>query len=106
MSAFRSDDPGLQPRLTPRPADDAAFLKGCWKASPASRALGYRRLAELGAQPLRALRTVGGGAANPTWTAIRKRHVPVPFVAALSEEAAVGAALLALQGAAREGMIA
>ena len=27
---FPVNDPGLQPRLTPRPDDDAAFLQGVW----------------------------------------------------------------------------
>ena len=36
-------------------------------------ALGYRRLAELGAPRLKILRTVGGGAANRVWSALRRR---------------------------------
>ena len=48
------------------------------------------------------MRSVGGGAKNAAWTAIRQRKLGVPFLAALSEEAAAGAARLALAGA-REG---
>ena len=94
---FPVSDPALAPRMTPRPADDAEFLKGLLEGIASVESLGYRRLSELGAPPLRAIRTVGGGAGNPAWTAIRQRTMPVPFLPALSEEAAMGAALLALR---------
>jgi sugar (pentulose or hexulose) kinase len=42
------------------------------------------------------VRTVGGGAANRAWTAIRARRLGVPMPEPLSGEAAFGAALLAL----------
>ncbi len=102
---FPVNDPDLAPRMTPRPADDAAFLKGLLEGIARIETLGYRRLAELGAPPLRSIRTVGGGAGNPAWTAVRRRLLPVPFPPVLSEEAAMGAAILALQGAERDGAI-
>jgi sugar (pentulose or hexulose) kinase len=40
---------------------------------------------------------VGGGARNPTWTALRGRMLGVPMLPARSEEAAVGTAGLALR---------
>lgn len=95
---FPVADPALAPRETPRPADDATFLHGLLEGIARIEALGYRRLAELGAPPLRSVRSVGGGARNAAWTAIRARVLGVPFVAAASEEAAVGAAILALRG--------
>ncbi len=62
-------------------------------------ARGYALLRELGAPPLRSLRTVGGGANNPAWTAIRQRRLGgVPMLEPLSLEAAYGTALLARQG--------
>ena len=88
----------MPPRETPRPADDAAFLHGLLEGIARIEALGYRRLAELGAPPLRSVRSLGSGAANATWTAIRARLLGVPMLPALSGEAAVGAALLALRG--------
>ncbi|MCR4266153.1 FGGY-family carbohydrate kinase [Nitratireductor sp. ZSWI3] len=86
------------PRLEPRPADDAEFLKAMFEGIAAIEKLGYDRLAELGAPPLRSIRTVGGGAGNPAWTRIRQRALGVPFLPAHSDEAAAGTAGLALAG--------
>ena len=94
---FPHADPGFAPRATPRPADDALFLHGLLEGIAAIETLGYRSLAGLGAPALRSVRTVGGGARNATWTAIRARVLGVPIEPALSEEAAVGTAVLALR---------
>lgn len=98
-------NPGLPPRLEPRPADAAAFLKGMLEGIAAIERLGYERLAELGAPPLASVRSVGGGAVNPHWTAMRQRMLGVPFVPAASVQAAAGSARLALAGARRAGML-
>lgn len=98
-------DPVMQPRLTPRPANDADFLKGMLEGIAGIEALSYRRLAELSAPKLRSVRSVGGGAGNATWTAIRRRRLGVPFLPALSEEAAAGTARLALKGATKAGLL-
>ncbi|RVC71805.1 carbohydrate kinase, partial [Mesorhizobium sp. M4A.F.Ca.ET.022.05.2.1] len=66
---------------------------------------GYRRLAELGSPKLTSVRSVGGGAANAAWTAIRQRKLGVDFVPALSDEAAAGTARLALRGANEAGLL-
>lgn len=100
---FPVHDPGLMPRLEPRPDDDAAFLHGMLEGIAGIEALGYRRLAELGAPKLVSVRSVGGGARNAVWTAIRRRRLGVPLAAAASEEAAAGAARLAWQGARQAG---
>lgn len=96
---FPIADPALAPVLTPRPADDAAFLHGLLEGMARVEAMAYARLAELGGGALAAVRTVGGGARNPTWTALRARRLGVPMREPASEEAAVGAARLALHGA-------
>lgn len=93
---FPIADPGLAPRLQPRPDDDARFLQGLFEGVARIEALGYRRLAELGAPRLRRLRTVGGGARDPAFAAIRRRILGVESAPAASEEAAAGAARLAL----------
>jgi sugar (pentulose or hexulose) kinase len=98
-------DPNLPPRLEPRPDDDASFLKGLFEGMAAIETLGYARLAELGGPPLRSMRTVGGGAGNPAWLAIRQARLHAPFLPALSEEAAAGTARLALKGARQAGLI-
>ena len=97
---FPIADPALAPREVPRPADDVAFLHGLLEGIARIEALGYQRLAELGGPPLRSLRTVGGGAANPAWTALRARILGVATAPARSEEAAVGTAGLALRAVA------
>ena len=102
---FPSADPYLPPRETPRPADDARFLHGLLEGIARIEALGYRRLAELGGPPLVSIRTVGVGARNAAWTAIRSRALGVELLPAKSEEAAVGAAKLA-RAAARQSVSA
>ncbi|OBQ57965.1 FGGY-family carbohydrate kinase [Mesorhizobium erdmanii] len=101
---FPIADPTLPPRLTPRPADDADYLKAMLEGMAAIEALGYRRLADLGAPALTSVRSVGGGAANAAWTAIRQRKLGVDFLPTLSDEAAAGTARLALKGANKAGL--
>lgn len=95
---FPIADPALPPRVSPRPPDDAAFLQGLLEGIAAIEALGYARLAALGAPPLTRVITIGGGARNAAWTAIRARRLGVPVSVAEQTEAAYGAALLALHG--------
>ncbi len=95
---FPIADPAMAPRETPRPASDVLFLHGLLEGVARIEALAYGRLTELGAPPLRHLRTVGGGARNPAWTALRARLLAVPLAGSRSEDAAVGTAGLALQG--------
>ncbi|QKD01615.1 FGGY-family carbohydrate kinase [Mesorhizobium loti] len=102
---FPIADPALPPRLVPRPADDADYLKAMFEGMAAIEALGYRRLAELGAPALTSVRSVGGGAANPAWTDIRRRKLGVDFLPTLSDEAAAGTARLALKGASKAGLL-
>lgn len=95
---FPVNDPSLPPRLTPRPADDAQFLHGLLQGLSRIEANGYAKLVELGATPLKAVATCGGGAKNPAWLKMRERMLGVPVTAAQHAEAAYGAALLALHG--------
>lgn len=95
---FPIADPALAPRISPRPAEDAHFLHGLFEGIAAVEALGYSKLAELGAPPLRSLRSLGGGAANPVWSRLRQRRLGVPFELPRSFDAAYGTAVLALRG--------
>jgi sugar (pentulose or hexulose) kinase len=95
---FPVSDPLLAPRLSPRPTEDHVFLQGLLEGIAAIEALGYARLNQLGATSLRNVRTVGGGAANVSWTLIRQRLLDVPLIAARELQPAVGAARLALGG--------
>nr|WP_274616044.1 FGGY-family carbohydrate kinase [Sphingomonas sp. ACRSK] len=93
---FPVADPGKSPRLSPRPTSETDFLHELLAGIAAIEAQGYARLQALGAPALRSVHSVGGGAGNPIWTAMRQRTLAVPFLPARSHEAAAGAARLAL----------
>lgn len=93
---FPVNDPSLPPRLTPRPDDDAVFFQGILEGMTSIEKKGYGLLEALGAPKLESVRTVGGGAGNPVWTAMRREALGVDFLPARSVEAAVGAASLVL----------
>jgi sugar (pentulose or hexulose) kinase len=95
---FPINDPAMASRVTPKPDDERLFLQGLLEGIAGVEALGYRRLAELGASPLTTLRTVGGGAANEMWTRIRENLLKVKSLSPRSEHAAVGTARLAWRG--------
>jgi sugar (pentulose or hexulose) kinase len=92
---FPIADPQLQPRMSPHPAEPQRFLQAILEGIASIEALGYRRLAELGADSLASIRAVGGGAVNEKWTAIRLRQLGVPALPAASPHACVGTARLA-----------
>jgi D-ribulokinase len=94
---FPINDPKLPPRLEPRPKDDTTFFQAILEGVAEVEALAYRKLAELGAPPLRSVRTVGGGAANSGWTKIRERKLAAAFKSAESQEACAGVARLVLR---------
>jgi D-ribulokinase len=102
---FPINDPAMKPRMEPRPADDAQFLKAIFEGIAGVENLAYGRLAELGAPKLRSVRSVGGGAKNREWSAIRARRLGVPMPPVLSEEAAAGTARLAVLGAREAGIL-
>jgi D-ribulokinase len=95
---FPVNDPQFAPRVSPRPRADHVFLQGLLEGIAAIEADGYRKLAALGASPLATIRSVGGGAANEKWSAIRLRVLGVPSRVAESEHAAMGTARLAWRG--------
>jgi sugar (pentulose or hexulose) kinase len=95
---FPISDPALPPRVSPRPADDAHFFQGLLEGIAAIEALAYQALRELGAPSLRQVISIGGGARNEAWIAIRRRVLSVPVSVAEETEASFGTALLALHG--------
>lgn len=94
---FPVNDPELEPRLEPRPASPVVFLQGLLEGIAQIEAQGYHRLRSLGATPLTAVQTAGGGSVNQTWTAIRQMHLKVPIRRSAQTEAAYGTAQLALK---------
>lgn len=95
---FPVADPALAPRLTPRPKDDVQFLQGLLEGIAAIEARGYARLHELGAPYPKRLYSLGGGAANRAWTAIRQALLGCEMLAPPHTQAAFGAACLARRG--------
>lgn len=101
---FPFNDSHYQPRLLPRPASDVEFLQGMFEGISRIEHQGYRCLSMHGGPVLHSIRTVGGGAANSAWTRIRQKQLDVPFKPCLSDQAAVGAAVLARNGAKEAGI--
>jgi hypothetical protein len=95
---FPISDPGLAPRVAPRPANDAQFFQGLLEGIAGVEALAYQALRDLGAPTLQRVISIGGGARNAAWTAIRQRTLGVPVSVAEETEASFGTALLALHG--------
>ena len=92
---FPVNDPRMQPRLSPRPDDDAVFFQGLLEGMARIERDGYRRLAALGAPWPSRVYSVGGGAKNAAWNTIRARLLGVPLTPPPHTAAAYGAALLA-----------
>ena len=102
---FPIDDPDLEPVLEPRPVSDALYLQGLLEGLCRIEMAGWRRLQDLGAPPLQQVITVGGGARNPQWRALRQRVLGVPVLNRPGISAALGMARLAattLQPTARD----
>ncbi|KAL8060342.1 hypothetical protein ABFX02_02G018700 [Erythranthe guttata] len=97
---FPVADPKMEPRLDPRPESDVEYLHGILESIARIEAKGYKLLKELGASRVDEVFTAGGGSRNEKWIEIRERVLGLPVRKALQTEAAYGAALLALKGAA------
>lgn len=92
---FPHADGSLEPRMKPRPADDARFLQGLLEGIASIEKAGYSRLEELGAPPLKRVFTVGGGAHNQPWQLIRERILGLPVRRGFADTA-YGTARIAL----------
>jgi len=95
---FPVNDPRLEPRLSPRPAEDVTFFQGLLEGMAGIEHQGYRLLHALGAPYPKRVCTAGGGANNAAWMEIRRTLLGVPVTIAAHQEAAYGSALLALKG--------
>jgi len=92
---FPVDDPWLEPILDPRPVSDARYLQALLEGLTAIEVAGWQRLRRLGAPPLRRVISLGGGARNPQWRALRQRALGVRVLNRPQLTAALGMALLA-----------
>ncbi len=95
---FPIPDPHLPPRMEPRPAEDVRFLHGLLQGMARIELEGYRRLHALGAPWPRRVLSMGGGARNPAWTALRARLLGMPVETCPQAIPACGAAHLAHRG--------
>ncbi|MAS28522.1 MAG: sugar kinase [Synechococcus sp. NAT40] len=102
---FPSDDPTLEPVLTPRPVSDCLYLHALLEGMARIEAEGWERLTELGAQPPKRVITLGGGARNPQWRRLRERILHCPVLTCLTPPAA-GVARLALNHLQGKGLTA
>ena len=93
---FPVDDPRLEPVLEPRPVSDALYLQALLEGLAVIERQGWQRLETFGAPPLQRVITLGGGARNPQWRAIRERMLQVPVLNRPQCTAALGMARLAL----------
>jgi D-ribulokinase len=103
---FPVNDPLLEPRTHPRPADDLRFFQALLEGIAGIERRGYERLQALGGPPLRSVRTVGGGASNAAWSRLRQRSLSVPFLPSRHQDAACGSACLAWRGLRAAGLAA
>ncbi len=92
---FPVADPTMRFQPSPLPEDEVLLFQGLLEGIAEVEQRSYRLLTELGAPPLRSVRTVGGGAANLAWMDIRARLLGVPMMPPANLEAGYGAALLA-----------
>jgi D-ribulokinase len=95
---FPTMEPHKQPVLTPRPTSDIEFLQGILEGLSRIEQQGYQKLKALGAAEITRIQTLGGGAVNPQWQAMRSQMLGIPVSRAKHTQAAYGSALLALQG--------
>jgi len=95
---FPHNNPDMEERVQPRPENDILFLQALMEGVTSVEKLGYRCLAELEGPPVKSIRTVGSGAKNAAWRAIRARMLATPIIDPVDDEAAVGAAKLARRG--------
>jgi sugar (pentulose or hexulose) kinase len=93
---FPVDDPGLEPVLEPRPVSDALYLQALLEGLAEIEQAGWRRLQQLGAPPVQRVISLGGGARNPQWRAIRQRVLERPVLNRPQCSAALGMARLAI----------
>ena len=99
---FPIDDPELEPVLEPRPVSDALYLQALLEGLSNIESQGWQRLEELGAPKVQRVLSVGGGASNPQWRALRQKLLNKPVLNRSKASPAAAMALLARQTATLE----
>jgi sugar (pentulose or hexulose) kinase len=94
---FPVDDPQLEPVLEPRPVSDALYLQALLEGLSTLECQGWQRLEELGAPAVQRVLSVGGGANNPQWRALRQKLLNKPVLNRSKASPAAAMARLARQ---------
>ena len=74
---------------------DALYLQALLEGLGRIESLGWQRLQELGAPPVQRVISLGGGARNPQWRALRSLLLGIPVLNRPGLSAALGMARLA-----------
>lgn len=93
---FPTNDPDLQPRMEPRPADDATFLQAIFEGIAQIEWDSYQAIKLRGGGFPSTLFSAGRGASNVAFQAIREQRLNTKISTARDTEAAIGVARLAL----------
>jgi len=99
---FPVDDPELEPVLEPRPVSDALYLQALLEGLSSIERQGWQRLEQLGAPAVQRVLSVGGGANNPQWRALRQKLLNKPVLNRSKASPAAAMARLARQAATLE----
>ncbi len=94
---FPVNDPHLCAPSLPHTLDASERFSALVHGLVAIEQLGWQILSEGCEQPITRLYACGGGNKNPAWEGLRKATLTMPHWQPLSEQAAVGAAMLALR---------
>jgi len=94
---FPVNSPDLVPRLAPQPKDRARFFQGVLEGIARIEAQGYHLLMRLGTPEITEIHSIGGGSVNQPWREIRERFIGKTVLIAPHQQAAFGAALLAMR---------
>ena len=99
---FPIDDPELEPVLEPRPVSDALYLQALLEGLSNIERQGWERLEQLGAPMMQRVLSVGGGANNPQWRALRQKLLNKPVLNRSKASPAAAMSRLARQTATLE----
>ena len=94
---FPINDLNLMPKILPRPRSDADFLLALIDGLVDIESLAYQRLNDLGMNEVKQIYSLGGGVKNQLWQARRELKLNPELIFPRHQDAAYGAALLAIQ---------
>ena len=93
---FPTNDPNLEPVLTPRPISDSLYLHALFEGLAEIEKKGWEKLQEIGVPLPTKIISIGTGAKNIQWQKIRERIIGIP-IKKRTQPPAMGAAMIALK---------